>query len=169
MFRGVNGSQFDLKLIILLVLIVVGVGYGCYSTVRHFQAVNQLNEARKALGDIRTVLIWSNTQYPNNAIKTCSFKNIQQADAQAEFQKINQLLDWKVTIQQQTQYVENIKVYVRSDLQTCMIEANFKNDHFVSDDLAGKYIRYGYDLKNNKTECLTNIEKYSLVKSCVHV
>ncbi|MCX5469912.1 hypothetical protein [Acinetobacter nematophilus] len=166
MFLWGNRLHFNLSPLILFILIAVGVGYGCYSTVRHVQAVNQLNEARKALGDIRTVLIWSSAQYPHNAIKTCNFKNIQQASAHAEFQKINQLFDWNVSVQQQTQYLERIKVFAINDLQTCMIKVYFKYDHSVSDDLAGKYIAYRYDLKNNKTECLTNIEKYSLVKFC---
>ncbi len=169
MFRWVNHLQFNLGQIILFILVIVGIGYGCYTTVLHFQAASQLNEARKAMDDIRLVLIWSVKQQPNAVVKTCNFNNIQHVIKQDELKRMNQLLNWNLNIVQQTQYVEHIKVYAMNDLHTCMIKAYFKNNHFVSEHLAGKYIAYQYDLKNNKTECLTDIEKYSLVKSCTRL
>jgi hypothetical protein len=63
-----------------------------YSTVRHFQAVNQLDEAKTIMRDIQNLLGWSILQPQADAIQVCNLQNIQQISKQEEFQKIKQLL-----------------------------------------------------------------------------
>lgn len=169
MKRLFNRPIPDLKITILAILLIGGIAYYFYSTVRHFQAVNQLDEAKTTMRDIKNLLGWSILQPQANAIQVCNLQKIQQISKQEEFQKINQLLGWKVNIQQHSKYVESINMYAAPDLHGCIIRAHFRKDAFVSDDLAGKYITYQYDLKKRTTTCVTNIEKRALVKSCTRL
>ncbi len=52
------------------------------------------------------------------------------------------------------------------DQQGCTVTAYFKNNQSMSKDVAGKYISSRYDVKTEKRNCTTNIQKYRLVKGC---
>ncbi|MFW1943251.1 hypothetical protein ACG93R_07040 [Acinetobacter guillouiae] len=169
MKRLFNRPIPDIKITLLAILLIGGIGYYLYSTVRHFQAVNQLDEAKTIMRDIQNLLGWSILQPQADAIQVCNLQNIQQISKQEEFQKIKQLLGWNVNIQQHSKYVESINVYAAPDLHGCIIRAHFRKDAFVSDELAGKYITYQYDFKKSTTTCVTNIKKYALVKSCTRL
>lgn len=177
MKRLFNRPIPDLKISILAILLIGGIAYYLYSTIRHFQAVNQLDEAKTTMRDIQILLGWSiiqpqpqpQPQPQANAIQVCNLQNIKQISKQEEFQKIKQLLGWNVNIQQHSKYVESINVYAAPDLHGCIIRAHFRKDAFVSDELAGKYITYQYDFKKSTTTCVTNIKKYALVKSCTRL
>ena len=164
-----NRSTSNLRIIILAILLIGGISYYLYATFRHFQAINQVNEAKATMGDIQRLLAWSIMQPQKNAIQVCNLQNIQQITKQQGVQEINQLLNLHVNIYQHSKYVESIKVYPAPDLQGCMIRAHFRNSSHVNKDLAGKYIIYLYDFKKRTIICTTNIKKRALVKYCTRL
>ncbi len=67
-------SKPDFKIVALGISLSCGVAYAIYSTVRHFYALNQINEAKEMMSDIQSLLVWSMHQYHDDVIKACHFK-----------------------------------------------------------------------------------------------
>jgi len=140
-------SKLDVKIVALGIILSCGVVYAIYSTVRHFYVLNQVNEAKEMMSDIQSLLVWSMHQHHDDVTKACHFKNIQQ----------------------QSQFVEQLKVNATPDLHGCITTAYFRKEPFVSEYIAAKYISYHYDFKTETIKCLTDIQKRSLVKPCTRL
>lgn len=67
-------SKPDFKRVAIGIILSCGVVYSIYSTVRHFYALNQINEAKEMMSDIQSLLVWSMHQYHDDVIKACHFK-----------------------------------------------------------------------------------------------
>lgn len=67
-------SKPDVKIVALRIILSCGVAYAIYSTVRHFYALKQVNEAKEMMSDIQSLLVWSMHQYHDDVIKACHFK-----------------------------------------------------------------------------------------------
>ena len=162
-------SKPDFKIVALGIILSCGVVYSIYSTVRHFYALNQVNEAKEMMSDIQSLLVWSMHQYHDDVTQACHFKNMQQIAQSEEFQNMNRILKLQDQIRQQSQFVEQIKVNATPDLDGCITTAYFRKEPFVSEHIAGKYISYHYDFKTKKIKCVTNIHKHALVKACTRL
>jgi hypothetical protein len=162
-------SKPDFKIVALGIILSCGVVYSIYSTVRHFYALNQINEAKEMMSDIQSLLVWSMHQYHDDVTQACHFKNMQQIAQSEEFQNMNRILKLQDQIRQQSQFVEQIKVNATPDLDGCITTAYFRKEPFVSEHIAGKYISYHYDFKTKKIKCVTNIHKHALVKACTRL
>ena len=160
-------SKPDFKIVALGIILSCGVVYSIYSTVRHFYALNQINEAKEMMSDIQSLLVWSMHQHHDDVTKACHFKNIQQIAQSVEFQNMNRILKLQDQIHQQSQFVEQIKVNATPDLHHCITTAYFRKEPFISEIIAGKYISYHYDFKSETIKCVTNIDKRALVKFCI--
>ena len=160
-------SKPDFKIVALGIILSCGVAYAIYSTVRHFYALNQINEAKEMMSDIQSLLVWSMHQYHDDVTQACHLKNIQQIAQSEEFQNMNRILKLQDQIHQQSQFVEQIKVNATPDLHHCITTAYFRKEPFISEIIAGKYISYHYDFKSETIKCVTNIDKRALVKFCI--
>ena len=103
-------SKPDFKIVALGIILSCGVVYSIYSTVRHFYALNQINEAKEMMSDIQSLLVWSMHQYHDDVTQACHLKNIQQIAQSEEFQNMNRILKLQDQIRQKSQFVERIKV-----------------------------------------------------------
>ena len=161
--------RLDFKTLALGIILIFGMAYFIYSTVRHFYIKNQVNEAKEMMNDVQALLVWSMHQFHDDVIKAYHFKNIQQLTQSAEFKNMNRILKLQDQIRQQTRFVEQIKVNLTSDLHSCITTTYFRKAPTVSEYLSGKYISYRYDFKIKEIKCFTNIQKRSLVKPCTRL
>lgn len=162
-------EKIDLKIVIVGILLLSGIIYWIYSTVIHFQTMNQIREAGEMRSDIQSNFIWSMHHYKNNIVKACNFENIQSATQSEDFQNMNHVLKLNTQLQRQGKYVEKVEIYPTSNLQQCVVTTYFRKNPNVSKDIAGKYISSRYDIKAERYYCTTNILNRRLVKACQRV
>jgi hypothetical protein len=67
-------SKLDVKIVAIGIILSCGVAYAIYSTVRHFYALNQINEAKEMMSDIQSLLVWSMHQYHDDVTQACHLK-----------------------------------------------------------------------------------------------
>lgn len=157
-------KKVDFKTMAMMILLVIGVGYYIFLTIKHFQAIKQVNEAKGMMSHTQSLFGWAMFQYKKDVLKACNFENIQRIPQSEIFQNMNRILELNTTLPANGKYVK--KIVLTPDWQGCTITAYFKNNQTMSQDIAGKYISSHYDIKTGKRNCTTNIQKRRLVKSC---
>ena len=164
-----NRPKFDFKYMICLILLIFGIGYWFYSVKVSLTERKQVDEANELLHNLKSMFIWSMHQYNNNVSLACNFENIQITAQSEEFQNMNRILNLKTSFQKTGQYIEKIEVYPSQDLKSCNFIAFFRQGDDVEKNIAGKYMIKRYDIEKEKIYCITNIQKYRLVKACQRV